>query len=279
METLDLGRGRVARGLCCLHGVVPVLERSQFLSRCLSSFSQLGQGLGAVAPFQVGEPVELRLDLLQASRIGLERREEAPQLRRGLPEHELGLPQGIACRGELRRQPLERRNGPLGSRHEIGGSRTVVRREGGCSTVGGLSQLGHVSKPLAVAAQLVFHGRVETGRVLRESLELHEASLRRSGVPCQLVVRPTGRLEVAPRALRLTDVDAGERVEHTPLIGGPREAALLELAAHRQHCLGRGRHVLAGGAPAPGVRAGPAVGEDPAGEHDALLAGGTQLGE
>ena len=83
----------------------------------------------------------------------------------------------------------------------------------------------------------------------------------------------------ARRAARAVSARAGVRVERRELVGGPREPALLELAAHREQRLDRSRDVLARGAPAPGVGARPPVGEDPPREHERLLALGAELGE
>src|SRR3954465_13038150 len=93
----------------------------------------------------------------------------------------------------------------------------------------------------------------------------------------------SGGRELAPgdaqrrAALRL--FLAGERVEHVELVPGSREAALLELAGHRDQALGRGGGVLARGGAAPRVGAGAAVGEHAAGEDETVLALGPELGE
>ena len=99
----------------------------------------------------------------------------------------------------------------------------------------------------------------------------------------QLVVPPPRGAELAPGAPQLGAARelllAREGVEQVELVRGPREAALLELARHRDQPLGRGRHVLARGAAAPRVGARAAVGEDAAGEHEPFLVLGPQLGE
>ena len=99
----------------------------------------------------------------------------------------------------------------------------------------------------------------------------------------QLVVSPAGGAELAPGdpqrgaspELRL----AGEPVEQVELVGGPGEAALLELPRHRHEPLGRGGHVLARSAAAPGIGARAAVREDAPCEHEPLLVLGPQLGK
>ena len=91
---------------------------------------------------------------------------------------------------------------------------------------------------------------------------------------------PRGK-QLAPGAARVADHlgGAGERVEHGELIARSREPPLLELAAHREQALDRGGHVLARGAPAPGVGARAPVGEDPARDDERLLTLRPQLGE
>ena len=71
----------------------------------------------------------------------------------------------------------------------------------------------------------------------------------------------------------------GVGVEHRELVGGSREPPLLELAAHREQRLDRCRDVFARCASPPRVGACPAVGEDPPGEHERLLAFGPTLCE
>src|SRR5688572_14944923 len=70
-----------------------------------------------------------------------------------------------------------------------------------------------------------------------------------------------------------------ERVEDVELVGGPGETALLELAGHRDQPLAGRREILARGASAPRVRAGPPVGEHAPRQHEPLFALGLQLGE
>src|SRR5439155_22883630 len=78
-------------------------------------------------------------------------------------------------------------------------------------------------------------------------------------------------------ALRLLLAD--ERVEQPELVSGPGEPALFELPGHRDQALCGCGEIVAGGGAAPGVRAGAAVREDAAREHEALLILGAELGE
>ena len=71
-----------------------------------------------------------RLDLLEPARLGLERVEERAQVGRRLAQRELrrrGASSPARC--ELGREALERRDGPLGGRDEVGRALSVVGRE------------------------------------------------------------------------------------------------------------------------------------------------------
>ena len=112
------------------------------------------------------------------------------------------------------------------------------------------------------------------------SAQLVEPRLRAGSVSRQLVVQraaPPAAARQARVAARVSS--SGERVEHAALVRGAREAPLLELAAHREQRLGRGRDVFARGASPPRVGARAPVREDPPREHDVVLALGPQLGE
>ena len=157
----------------------------------------------------------------------------------------------------------------------------VVARERGDGCRTARRKLGDVPQALALAAQLVLPSGSESLRVGDERRELVESRARRHCVLCQLLVRTPARLQPTPRPARLAHGVARrrERVERRELVARPPEPALLELAAHREQRLRGGRDVLARCAPPPRVGARPAVGEDPAGEHERLLPLGTQLGE
>ena len=71
--------------------------------------------------------LELAFDLLEPPGLGLERGEERAQVGRGLAQLQLGLPQRLARGCELGREPLERRDGALGERDEVGRALALVR--------------------------------------------------------------------------------------------------------------------------------------------------------
>ena len=147
-------------------------------------------GLHPVAALRVGDPVELGLDRLHAIRLGLERREERPQVGRRLAQRELGRAQRLAGRGELRREPLERRDRALGRADEVGRAVVVLGRERRRGCRGACCELCHVTQPLALGAQLVLQALLETLGVGAERAQLVErapaqrpsrASARRAG--------------------------------------------------------------------------------------------------
>src|SRR5262249_43140105 len=129
--------------------------------------------------------------------------------------------------------------------------------------------------------ELVLAIRCETLRVGDERGQPLQPLARAGGVPRQLVLCAPGSLQLAPGAARLRDAlaHARESVERRELVARPGEAALLELPAHRDQCLGGGCDVLARSAPPPGVGARPAVGEDSPGEHERVLALRAERGE
>src|SRR5439155_7698377 len=63
------------------------------------------------------------------------------------------------------------------------------------------------------------------------------------------------------------------------LVRRPRESTLLELTRHGDQPLAAGGAILASCAPAPRVGTGTAVGEHPAGQHEAVLILRSQLGQ
>ena len=110
-----------------------------------------------------------------------------------------------------------------------------------------------------------------------------EPRLGERGVRRQLLVPAAGGLELAPRRPRRGAAGelllAAEAVEHLELVRRPREAALLELARHRDDALDGGGDVLPCGRASPRVGARAAVGEDAAGDEERVLVLGPQLGE
>ena len=115
------------------------------------------------------------------------------------------------------------------------------------------SELGHVTEPLAIGAQLVLDAGLEPVRVGDERAQLVEPCRRGRRVARQLVVQPPRRRQLAPGAPRLAHRPGrpGERVEHRELVARACEPPLLELAAHREQALDRGRDVLARGGYGP----------------------------
>ena len=99
----------------------------------------------------------------------------------------------------------------------------------------------------------------------------------------ELVVAAPGGGKLAPRGAKLRSAHglllADERVEHVELVGRAGQAALLELARHRDQPLARRGKVVAGGAATPGVGAGAPVREDTAREHEAVLVLRPELGQ
>ena len=139
-------------------------------------------------------------------------------------------------------------------------------------------------EPLALGAELVLASEARSRRCPRRARAARRAAparRRRRGSSSSWRRRAAASSRQAcPRGAAAAQLLlAGEGVEHVELVRGPREPPLLELAGHRDQPLGRGGHVLAGGAAAPRVGAGAAVGEDPAREHEPLLAVRPQLGE
>ena len=89
--------------------------------------------------------------------------------------------------------------------------------------------------------------------------------------------------ELAPGETRLAPplvlLGSAERIEDVELERRPREAALLELARHRDETLCRGSDVLARDGTTPRVRARAPVAEDPSRDDEPGLALGPQVRE
>ena len=143
---------------------------------------QLLVGLAAEAPLRLCDAVERRLELLEASRLGLERREERVQLRRGLAEAQLDVAQLVAGPLELGSEALERRDRTLGSADEPCGALALV----GCQRLRRgrrrLGELDDVPKALALAREALLVARLETLGVLGERAQLGEPRLGGRGV-------------------------------------------------------------------------------------------------
>ncbi len=244
---------------------------------------ELVVGLAPEPALGVRDPLELRLDVLQAVGLRLERVEEPAEVGADVGESQLQVAQlGRRCR-ELWREPLERRDRALRPRREQRGSVSVLRRQrlgGRCRALGKLRQM---AQALPLGEQRRLSTGLEPVRVLHQRLELGEPGLRGSRVGRDLVVAPPGGGELAPRTAQVGAppevVVAHVRVEHLELVPGAGKPSLLELARHPDQELGRGREILPRCRPPPRVRASPSVREDPAGEHEPGLVLGPQPGE
>ncbi len=129
MDPRELPLCRLELGSCCLGGVVTLFERGQRTPRLVTPLDELAERLGAIAAAKVGEPVQLALDVLEPPGVAVERREEAAELGRRLPELQLCLAQHVARRPQLGREAFERLQRPLGARDQVGGAVAVVGRE------------------------------------------------------------------------------------------------------------------------------------------------------
>ncbi len=277
------GLGRRERlGRCC-GGVEPLVERRQLRAGGLGTGEQLVVVGGAEPAACVRDLLQLALDVLEPVGLGLERREEAAQVRAHLAQPQLEVAQLLACARELRREPLDRCERVLGCGGEPGRSLALLgRKRLGCARRS-LGELGDVAQPLALVAERLLASGLEPVRRLDEGAELAQPRLLGRRATGQLVVPLASGSELAPGEARLAAaaqlVLAGEGVEHVELVRRPTEAALLELAGHRDQPLrGRGEILARDGAP-PGVGAGATVAEDAAGEHEAGLVLGRELGE
>ncbi len=161
-----LGLCSLERRLRRLDRILAVLEGDQLLPGRRGPLQQLGEGLRAIAPPQLGQAVELRLDLLEPTRIGLDRGEEAAQLRCGLAQLQLCLPERVPDARELGSEPLERCDCSLGRRHEVGRTVAVVGRERCGRARCSLHELGHVPVSFTLGAQIVFVLGRDPGRIL-----------------------------------------------------------------------------------------------------------------
>ena len=221
--------------------------------------------------------------MLEPVGLRLERGEEGAEVGADLAQPQLEVAQLLAGRCELRCEPLERGQRALGGGREPGRALPLVRRERLGGAGGSLGELGDVPQPLALVAQRLLAAGLEALRRLDERGQLAQARLLGGGPARQLVVALAGRAELPPRQPGLTAAAelllADEGVEHVELVGGAAEAALLELARHRDQALGGGGEVLARDGAAPGVGARAAVAEDAPGQHEPGLVLGRQLGE
>ena len=91
------------------------------------------------------------------------------QLGRDLAQAQLGVAQLVAGALELGREPLQRRDRPLGEPDEPGGALAVVGRERVRGGRGALGELGDVAEPLALVAQRLLAVRAPSPRCPRRA--------------------------------------------------------------------------------------------------------------
>ena len=264
-------------------GIVAVGERVELGARLRGPLEQLVVGAAPVAAAQRRRSA--RAGSRPASSRPGSASSESRKRRRSiddLAQRELGRAQRLARRRRARaRSPRAARR--RARRRRRGRRRPRARRPRAPrapSAAASASSVTWRSRSRSARSSSSSPG-LEAVRVGDERAQLVEPRLGRGRVAGQLVVGAARGGQLAPGAARRARGvgRAGERVEHRELVGRPREPALLELAAHREQRLDRRGDVLARGAPAPGVGARAAVGEDPPREDERLLALGAQLGE
>ena len=253
-----------------------VLESRQLGARVVGSGQELGVRLAPKAPLRLGDPIELGLDLLEPVGLGLERVQESPQLESRLAQAQLGVTE---LAGRLSELGCDRPHGgqgslrpsckPRGTFALLGGKRLhrFVRR---------LGELVHVPEPFPLAAQRILGVRGEAFGVLDERPQLGQPSLLVGSPLPELVMALAGSAQLAPGGPELDSEPelllAGKRIEDIQLVGRPGQAALLELAGHRDQPLASSSEILARRASAPRVRARAPVGEHAPCEHKPFLA-------
>ena len=274
------GRQRFGRGR---GRVEAVLDRFQLRPRLGCAGQQLFVGLRAEASLGLSNPVQSGLDLFEPSRLGLERRQKATQLARGLAQAQLDVAQLVTGSRKLRRELFERRECPLGASDEPGGALALVRSERLGCFCGSVRELGDMTKTLPLAAKTLFPIRLEPGSVFDERAQLGEPRVGGRGTLLKLLVPTSCCGELAPGEARLGSppklVGSDERVEDIELVAGTRETTLLELPGHRDQPLPCRSQILACGAAPPGVRTRAPVGEHAPRNEEPFLVLGAKLGE
>ena len=187
---------------CRRRRVDALLDRGQLRARRPCALEQLGVGVAAEAPSEIGQPLELALHVLEPVGLGLEREQERLQLARRLAQAQLDIAQLASCARELRRQVLERRDGALRGGGQAGGAASLLggKRLGRLGRA--LRELGHVPQSLALLEQRGLRLGLQPVGVLGERAQLREPRLGRGRVPRQLLVAAARGLERAPRSAR-----------------------------------------------------------------------------
>ena len=265
-------------------GIVPPSSASSSALASRRAAKELLVALAAEPAPRLGDPVELGLDLLEPVGLGLERGEKGAELGGCLAQPQLDVAQLVPGTLELGGEPLERRDRPLGQSDEARRALALLRRQRLAGRSDALRELGHVAQALALVAQASPRCRARAPRCPRRApaalLVAPAAAAAPWSAPRAGAVRRASSRQARRSAARRSSCSSPAKASSTSSwYGGPGEPALLELAGHRDQPLGRGRHVLPGGAPSPGVGARAAVGEDTAGKHEPFLFLRPQLGQ
>ena len=286
-----VGEGVVAHlrlgrcGVCSGERIGPGRQSVELCAGRARPLDELVSGRGREPALGVADHPEPLLDVLEPSRLRLERRQERAKARRRLAQPNRGVGQVCHRVRELRHEPGDRIERALGPGGEIGCPFGVgeLRRERLRGGEGRVGEPGRVPQPLALGPQSLLASRLEPVGRGDESLELGGAGFgsgRARGELCAIPARglkltPGHGRRPSPRELFLP----GEGIERLELVGRTGEAPLLELAGHRDEALDECRNVLPRCRPAPGVRAAAAVGEHAPGRDEPRLPFGSQLGD
>ena len=229
-------------------GSKPASSACELGPRLRGPREQLLVGRAAEAPARVGDPVELGLDLLEPAGLRLQRGEERAQLatpsRAGAARRRAARP---PARCELRREPLDAARAPARrprrARRRPRPRRARAPRPRAAAPAASSVTWRSRSRSLA---QRVLGARLEALGVLDERAQLGEARLARRRRPR---VSSSWRRRAAASSRQAARSSARRRCCSSPakasssveLVRRPREAALLELARHRDQPLGRAR--------------------------------------
>ena len=278
-----LGLGERTLGL--LQRIGACFDLRQLDPGCRRAGEQLVRVDGAEATSRFRDPLELRLDRVQTTGLGLERGEKGVERRGALPHANLGVGQVGGDLAQLRRKRGHGLERPHGLGHPRGRAALVPmlgieRVDAGLGRPG---ELRDVPEPRALGEQPLLVARLHAIGARDQLAELGEllraagrgaGELLAAAAGCEQL--PPGPPEVEP-APKLCVPD--ERIEDVELVRGSRQPALLELARHREKLLNERRQILARDRASPSVRARAAVGEDAARGDEAFFARRTQLGD
>ena len=107
---MDISLGGAQRFRRRRRWVEAVVDRLQLPLRLGRAGEQFVVRLRPEAALCLGDAIETRLDLFEPSRLGLECRQESPELARRLPQPQLDVAQLVTRAGEFRRQLLDRKS-------------------------------------------------------------------------------------------------------------------------------------------------------------------------